>query len=244
MEKIIETRTVNIGETKIFYDLERKDVKNLNLRIRKNGSVYVSANYLVQDDVVDNFIERKANYILAAKKKFGELSELSLTPKKYISGESFLVLGKNLRLVVSKGPKDTINSDGLFLYLTVKNTEDFPKKERIVKKYFDNYRKNYFGETISNIYPVFVKYGVQMPRLCIRNMETRWGSCSLVNGTITLNKHLLEAPPHCVEYVVMHEFCHFIYPNHSKQFYAFLTMLMPDWKERKQTLDKTVKYWL
>ena len=46
MEKIIETRTVNIGGTKICYDLERKDVKNLNLRIRKNGSVY----FCVVDD--------------------------------------------------------------------------------------------------------------------------------------------------------------------------------------------------
>jgi predicted metal-dependent hydrolase len=43
---------------------------------------------------------------------------------------------------------------------------------------------------------------------------------------------------------VMHEFCHFVHPNHSKQFYAFLTMLMPDWKQRKETLDKSATFWL
>ena len=61
---------------------------------------------------------------------------------------------------------------------------------------------------------------------------------------VTLNKRLLEAPRNCIEYVVMHEFCHFVHPNHSKQFYAFLTMLMPDWKQRKETLDKSAAFWL
>ena len=63
-------------------------------------------------------------------------------------------------------------------------------------------------------------------------------------GIITLNKRLLEAPRYCIEYVVMHEFCHFIHPDHSKHFYAFLTMLMPDWKERKRILDQSATFWL
>ena len=63
-------------------------------------------------------------------------------------------------------------------------------------------------------------------------------------GIVTLDERLLEALFNCMEYVVMHEFCHFVHPNHSKQFYAFLTMLMPDWKQRKETLDKSATFWL
>src|SRR5699024_10108493 len=101
-----------------------------------------------------------------------------------------------------------------------------------------------FGEIMSEIYPVFRKYGVAVPVLRLRNMETRWGSCLPRKGIITLNKRLLEAPRYCIEYVVMHEFCHFIHPDHSKHFYAFLTMLMPDWKERKRILDQSATFWL
>ena len=49
-------------------------------------------------------------------------------------------------------------------------------------------------------------------------------------------------PRNCIEYVIMHEFCHFIHPNHSKLFYEFLTMLMPDWKIRKEILDKNATF--
>jgi predicted metal-dependent hydrolase len=68
-------------------------------------------------------------------------------------------------------------------------------------------------------------------------MSTESSFLLVKKGIITLNKRLLEAPRNCIEYVVMHEFCHFIHPNHSKHFYGFLSMLMPDWKERKKLLE-------
>ena len=114
----------------------------------------------------------------------------------------------------------------------------------MVTRYLDEQCRSIFGEIILETYPVFQKYGVPMPKLRIRNMETRWGSCLAKKGVVTLNKRLLEAPRNCIEYVVMHEFCHFVHPNHSKQFYAFLTMLMPDWKQRKEALDKSATFWL
>lgn len=71
-------------------------------------------------------------------------------------------------------------------------------------------------------------------------MKTRWGSCILSKNQITLNENLIHFSERCIESVVIHEFCHFRYPNHSKEFYNFMTILMPDWKERKKELDETV----
>ena len=71
-------------------------------------------------------------------------------------------------------------------------------------------------------------------------MKKRWGSCQHQTKTITINSQLIEAPRFCIEYVMMHEFCHFIHPNHSKDFYTLLQVMMPDWKERKKMLEVTV----
>ena len=237
-------RTVDLENRVICYTLEQKEVKNLNLRIRKNGNVYVSANPSVPVEKVDEFVAGKADYIGKAQEQFRKIAEYAPKPKQYISGESFYILGRDLRLKVEQTGKNAIHSDGVYLYLEIQDTNDYEKKKRMVTKYLDQKCREIFGEIIEETYPVFQKYGVARPELRIRAMETRWGSCLPKKGVITLNKQLLEAPRNCVEYVVMHEFCHFIHPDHSKRFYAFLAMLMPDWKERKIALEKLAEYGL
>lgn len=239
-----QERTVLYENNVIHYLLEQKQVKNINLRIHKDCMVYVSANPDVPAEKVDDFVVSKGAYICSSQRKFREMAQYAPQPKQYVSGETVYLLGRGVRLKVEKNLQDTISSDGVYLYLSVKDTEDFTKKQRMVTHYLDEQCRTIFAEIVSEIYPVFQKYGVSMPTLRIRDMETRWGSCLAKKGVITLNKRLLEAPRNCIEYVVMHEFCHFIHPNHSKHFYSFLAMLMPDWKERKRALDRSASFWL
>lgn len=240
----IQKRTISADGNQILYELERKNVKNLNLHVRRDGTVYVSANRLVPVEQVDAFLESKIGFILNARKRFAEQAQYRPQPKQYVSGETFYIQGRGLRLQVVQAAKDQISSDGVHLYLQVRNPMDFEKKKRMVSRFIDQQCRQVFGEIVAEVYPVFQKYGVAMPTLRIRDMETRWGSCLAKKGVITLNKRLLEAPRHCIEYVVTHEFCHFIHPNHSKQYYAFLTMLMPDWRERKKVLDENTANYL
>jgi predicted metal-dependent hydrolase len=237
-------RTVKANDKEIHYQLERKPVKNLNLRIRSDRSIYVSANSAVPIDEIDLFVISKASYISDAIERFNEMAKYKPQPKQYVSGETFYIQGRALRLQVSKSEKDMISSDGIYIFLSVKDPDNFDKKRRMVNRFLNKQCRLVFEEIIHSIYPVFEKYGVSYPNLRIRSMETRWGSCLAKKGIITLNKRLLEAPRNCIEYVVMHEFCHFIHPNHSKRFYSFLSMLMPDWKKRKALLEKTAVYWL
>lgn len=239
-----QERTVLYENNEIRYLLEQKQVKNLNLRIHKDCVVYVSANPAIPAEKVDEFVVSKGAYICSSQRKFREMAQYAPQPKQYVSGETFYLLGRGVRLKVEKNLRDTISSDGIYLHLCVKDTEDFVKKQKMVTRYLDEQCRTVFGEIILETYPVFQKYGVPMPTLRIRDMETRWGSCLAKKRIITLNKRLLEAPRNCIEYVVMHEFCHFIHPNHSKQFYSFLTMIMPDWRERKAILNCNAAFWL
>ena len=237
-------RSIVVENREICYHLERKDVKNLNLRIRKDGNVFVSANEMVSCEEIDKFIHSKAAYVLKAIDHFREMEQYRPQPKQYVSGETFYIQGRGLRLQVSRASKDTIASDGVYIFLEVKDTNDIERKRRTMTRFLNQQCKIVFSEVMEGLYPLIKKYGVEKPTLRIRDMETRWGSCLIKKRIITLNKRLLEAPRNCIEYVVMHELCHLIHPNHSKQFYSFLTMLMPDWKERKDYLDKSAAYWL
>ena len=233
----ITQRTITIEGQPLEYTLERKPVKNVNLHVRKDGSVYVSANSSVSGQQVDAFLISKAKFILNAQKRFRAQVERRPQPKQYVSGETFYIQGRALRLKVTQATKNRVYADGVNIYLELKDLSDSAKKQRMVCSFMDQQCQNVFGEVVQEIYPLFQKYGVAMPTIRTRDMDTRWGSCLVKKGIITLNKRLLEAPRNCIEYVVMHEFCHFIHPNHSKRFYGFLSMLMPDWKERKKLLE-------
>ena len=75
-------------------------------------------------------------------------------------------------------------------------------------------------------------------RVVVRKMTTRWGSCNSRKGYINLSLNLIEKAPELVEYVVLHELAHLIYPHHQKSFYGFIAALMPDFRSREKRLNK------
>ena len=81
---------------------------------------------------------------------------------------------------------------------------------------------------------------VQKACFLIRDMKTRWGSCSIKTGRIRLNKRLALYPEEYLEYVIVHELCHLIEPSHNMRFKNYMTGFMPDWKERKKRLNEII----
>lgn len=79
--------------------------------------------------------------------------------------------------------------------------------------------------------------GVRVQKLDYRNMKSRWGSCQPQTGRVCINIRLALYPPECLEYVVVHELCHMLEPNHGAGFKALMTKVMPDWKQRERILN-------
>ena len=223
---------------RIEYDLQRKDVKNINLRIKADRSIFLSANSRVSQEVIEEFIESKSEYILKALAHYEELAKYAPKPKQYVDGETFRVLGHDRRLKVIEGKRNKVEYDESYITLTVKNPSDFPLKKKLIDRWLMSICKDTIQSLCDAIYPKFQKYGVAYPTIRYRNMVSRWGSCQPKRCVLTFNYALAEAPISCIEYVVVHEFTHFLHPNHSKKFYQQLAMFMPDWEERKTILEK------
>ena len=158
MQGMITQRTVRIDGMLLEYSFERKNVKNLNLHVRKDGSVYVSANTAIPEGKIDDFLISKGTFIRNAQKKFREQERYKTLPKRYVSGETFYIQGRALRLKVTQADKDKIHSDGVYLFLELKDTLDTARKERMVNRYLDRQCKAVFGEIVESLYPMFQKY--------------------------------------------------------------------------------------
>lgn len=232
------TKEIVLNGRRIEYDLQRKDVKNINLRIKADRTIFLSANSRVSDEVIEEFIQSKSEYILKALAHYEELAKYAPKPKQYVDGETFRILGHDRRLKIVEGKKNKIESDEAYITLAVKDPNDSVLKKRMLDKWLVSICKDAIQSLCDSIYPKFQKYGVVYPTIRYRNMVSRWGSCQPKRCILTFNYALVEAPISCIEYVVVHEFTHFLQPNHSKKFYQQLAMFMPDWEERKKILEK------
>jgi len=241
MKKKESIRTVLVGDETLSYILTRKPVKNLNLRILPDGSIHVSAAPKVPSDYIDRFVISRADLIRAARHRFS-LRTPEPAAHHYESGEIFYILSLPYVLQVSCGDRDTIECTGDSIRLTLRNVSDEDRRRHFVQRLLDKECLRIFTRITEDALLLFP--GLPMPTIRIRDMKSRWGSCLFKKNTVTLNKRLLGAPERCVEYVVIHELCHFFHPNHSKDFYACLSRALPDWKERKKLLNSAGSPWL
>lgn len=237
MKRKQERRTVQGKERILEYILTRKSVKNLNMRIKPSGEIHVSANSLVPVKYIDKFVFDHEQTIIKTLDRYEKNRNNMLSPLQYVSGEKVRYLGEELYLLVEAAPVEGVDKIGQFLFLRVKDTTDFKRKERVMKKWISKMQTEVFLEICKGIYPLFEAYGVKYPLVKIRSMKSRWGSCQPQKGTITLNGKMIAAPREAIEYVVLHEFAHLVHPNHSKNFYRVVEELMPDWKERRALLQ-------
>lgn len=230
-------RTVIFNNHSISYTLVRKNVKNLNLRIHTDKSVHISAPKSVSYNKIDEFVLSKGEYILKAFEHFERLDANNPDKIEYINNAKIPYLGQKITLSVILCDTPHYKLCGENLKIFTKNTETANEIKQAVDAFYSEQNKIIFSEIIKELYPPFHKMGINYPMLRIKNMKSRWGSCLVQKGIITLNSSLIYVPLTCIEYVALHEYCHFIHPNHSKNFYNLVAQFMPDWKERKKLLD-------
>jgi predicted metal-dependent hydrolase len=229
---------IDFGTRKITYNLHRKDRKRLRIVITPELTVDVFAPDTADDEQIQAAVLKKAAWI-ASKLDALERYHPQPAPKKYISGATLVYLGRQYRLKVKRGLRQPAKLMGRFLRVWVEDKNDTRSVKNAVDAWYRKRAHETLGRYIEKCYAIASRHGVPEPILLIRTMRRRWGSCS-PKGRITLNLNLVKAPVHCIEYVIMHELCHLKYHNHSKSFYSLLTRCQPDWRSRKEILDKVV----
>jgi len=229
---------IDFGTRKITYNLHRENRNRLRIVVAPELTVDVFAPANSDEEQIQAAVMKKAAWI-ASKLDALERYHPLPTPKKYISGETLIYLGRQYRLKVEQGRSQPAKLMGRFLKVWVEDKHDTRSVRNTVDSWYRKRAHETLGRYMEKSYAIASRHGVPEPVLLIRNMRRRWGSCSS-KGRITINLNLVKAPVHCIEYVIMHELCHLKYHNHSKSFYSLLTRCQPDWRKRKVELDKVV----
>ena len=229
---------IDFGSRKIAYILHREDRKRLRIVVAPELTVDVYAPTTADEEQIQAAVLKKAAWIagkLDALERYHPLP----APKKYISGETLIYLGRQYRLKLERRDRQPAKLIGRFLKVRVQDKSDTQSVRKSVDAWYRRRAHGILGRYLERCYATASRHGVAEPVLTIRTMRIRWGSCS-PRGRITLNLNLVKAPVHCLEYVIMHELCHMKYHNHSKSFYSLLTRCQPDWRKRKEILGKVV----
>lgn len=214
-------------------EIHKKKVKNVTLKVKRDGSIHLTVPEKATDDYIDRVIDNKKEWIEFQIKHFEENYE-EPKEKEMVSGESFKYLGKNYRLKIIEYKNESVRLYRGYIEVYVKDKNNLKSKQELIKKWYMEKAKIKF-EMLVRDYEKIVKEEVKSIRVI--SMKTRWGSCNVEKKNINLNLELIKKSRYCIEYVILHELAHLKYPNHSKQFWEYMSVHMPNWKWRKEKLE-------
>ena len=235
----MEKESVDINGEKIIFFIQRKNIKNINLKVNIDKKITMSIPMKMEIEIAKEFIKNKVDWI----KKQQEYYDTFKEEKENITfenGETVYLLGKQYKMKIISNSRNDIKINGKYFEINIK--EKYIENKKYIRKVYDKWLKEYAEQILKDLMvryqSTLKKYNIKIPKLEIRQMKSRWGSCIPSNNKVIFNLNLIKTPMCCIEYVVLHELSHFKYQNHSKNFYNFITIFMPDWKERKKLLDE------
>jgi len=225
--------SIQFGSKQIDFQIEYSDRKTLGITVTPDMDVLVKAPNDSTISKIEEKIKKKAPWIIK-QQSFFLAYHPKTTERKYISGETHLYLGRQYLLKVEENYKESVKLKGK--YIIVK-THDKSRVKQLVNNWYLEHARSKFHSTAQPLIEKFKKYKVEPSSIVLREMPTRWGSCT-PKGKIILNPELIKAPKGCIEYVIVHELCHLIHHDHTQKFIDLQTKEMKDWEKWKTKLER------
>lgn len=223
----------NIKGRQIDCEIVRMQRRTVAIQIHPDKRIELKVPLLYNIDEVEPFLVKHHRWIF---NRLDAPEKKSREPKKFVDGEMHYFLGKQYPLRIIISPENTVEfrDDTIIVYAKY-NVSDLIAV--LLERWYYQQAHQVFQEISIPLMKQMKKYNVLPKSFTIKKMKTRWGSCSS-KGSINLNLDLIKLPEGCIKAVILHELCHLVHMNHSKEFYALMTAEMPDWK----VWDKQLKF--
>ncbi|MDP1822766.1 MAG: SprT family zinc-dependent metalloprotease [Archangium sp.] len=228
----VEHSEVQFGRTLIEYDIRRSSKRRtVAVTIFPAGNIILTAPTGASVERLDRVVHQKARWITSRLRSVRPFAQAA-PQKEFVSGDSFLYLGRQYRLRVLAGPEEVRLDGGRLL---VRAPEGRGRADRIRGLLVAWYRARAEDWLPARAQLWADRMGMTAPNVLVREQELRWGSCS-ANGVVRFNWRVIQAPARLVDYVVAHEVLHLRHPDHTKAFWSALGSVMPDVDSRRTAL--------
>ena len=223
-------------ETEIDYEVVRSgNRRTADIVIERDGRVLVRASEEIPTAKIEEIVERKRYWI---HKNLAEWRDLNATRvlREYRNGEGFLYLGRNYRLLlVADQDEPLLLKGGRFcLRRDIVDHGEVPAARAAFRDYYVASGLRRIGERVAYF---AAKVGVVPGRVEVRELSHRWANCS-AKGNLAFHWKCMMAPPTIIDYIVVHELCHFHHLDHTDAFWNEVDKILPDHWERKEWLRK------
>lgn len=197
--------------------IEKKNNKNTYIRVTQDLKIYVTTNYLTSTKSILKLINDNESSIIKM---------INIREKKNEKESNFYLLGKEYDLVKCNIMNKINISDNKIYY----------KTESSLNKYIRDLAYQIYTERLD--YWMNIIKGIPYPILNIKKMTRKWGYCNKSKKLICLNLNLIKYSIDEIDYVIVHELCHFIHFDHSKKFWECVSEYKPNYKINRKVLNE------
>lgn len=230
--------SIQYGKSQIPFKVIFAARKTMEIAVYPDASITIKAPDETNEKIIETRIIKRARWIIKQIEYFRQFQPR--TPlRNYIGGETHFYLGRQYRLKILNRKNTNVKLKGSFFYLAVPDVKDRQYVKRLLGEWYKDHALSIFNRRLEICYKTAKTLKVVYPEIKLRSMSKRWGSCSK-SGYILLNTDLVRASTYCIDYVIMHELCHLKEHTHNSKYYKLLSKYMPDWKRRKERLEKAV----
>ncbi len=211
-------------------DLIRSKRRTIALEITEDARLVVRAPCLVPRAMIDHFLREKHHWV---QKKKAEMMERlqSKTMRTYGNDDEFLLFGEQIPLTIDYASNGKLLLDnGRFIL----SARELGNPEKAFETWYRETAREYLMERTVNFART---HGFRFAKFRLSSAKKRWGSCSS-KGTISLSWRLIMAPPHVIDYVIVHELAHLKHFNHSSRFWSLVESILPNYSAARKWLKQ------
>jgi predicted metal-dependent hydrolase len=225
-----------ISISNITIDVVRKDIKNMHLGVYPpTGRVRIAAPLIVSEDAIRLFAISKLSWIKRNQKKFA--GQERIPPREYKQRESHYFQGRRflLNIIETEATPKVVLRNKKFIELHVKPNTPTNKRHEILTEWYRVQLKKLLPPLIEKWEQILE---VKVAEWQVRQMKTKWGSCSIEERRIWISLELAKKPEQCMEYIIMHEMVHLLERHHNERFLYYMDTYLPNWKQLKTELNE------